>query len=50
MKTQFKNHIKFGSCWYDTFFKTTTKQKTPGTPVNKEKENEKNLNFKIKEP
>lgn len=26
MKTQFKNHIKFGSCWYDNFFKVTTRQ------------------------
>ena len=25
MKTQFKHHIKFGSCWYDNFFKVTTK-------------------------
>lgn len=26
MKTQFKHHIKFGSCWYDNFFKVTTRQ------------------------
>ena len=26
MKTQFKYHIKFGSCWYDNFFKVTTRQ------------------------
>lgn len=26
MKTQFKHHIKFGSCWYDNFFKTNTRQ------------------------
>lgn len=22
MKTEFKNHIKYGKCWYDRFFKT----------------------------
>jgi hypothetical protein len=26
MKTQFKHHIKFGSCWYDNFFKVSTRQ------------------------
>ena len=26
MKTEFKNHIKFGSCWYDNFFKIQTRQ------------------------
>ncbi|CAN5345458.1 hypothetical protein BH10BAC1_BH10BAC1_18690 [soil metagenome] len=26
MKTQYKNHIKFGSCWYDNFFKINTRQ------------------------
>lgn len=26
MKTQFKHHIKFGSCWYDQFFKIQTRQ------------------------
>jgi hypothetical protein len=26
MKTQFKNHIKFGSCWYDNFFKVQRSQ------------------------
>ena len=26
MKTQFKNHIKFGSCWYDNFFKINNRQ------------------------
>jgi hypothetical protein len=28
MKTPFKNHIKLGSCWYDNFFKTNTRQRT----------------------
>ena len=28
MKTQFKHHIKFGSCWYDNFFQTSTRQQT----------------------
>ncbi|MBA3971535.1 MAG: hypothetical protein H0X46_05220 [Bacteroidetes bacterium] len=26
MKTEFKNHIKFGSCWYDNFFKVSRRQ------------------------
>lgn len=26
MKKEFKHHIKFGSCWYDNFFKVTTRQ------------------------
>lgn len=44
MKTQFKNHIKFGSCWYDSFFKVSAKQiqnnkhkiKSAKEPINKE--------------
>lgn len=27
MKTQFKHHIKFGSCWYDNFFNVNTKSR-----------------------
>lgn len=26
MKKEFKHHIKHGSCWYDTFFKISTRQ------------------------
>jgi hypothetical protein len=25
MKKEFKNHIKYGSCWYDKFFKILQK-------------------------
>ena len=28
MKTQFKHHIKFGSCWYDNFFKVNKRIQT----------------------
>lgn len=27
MKTQFKNHIKFDTCWYDKFFKVNNRQR-----------------------
>lgn len=32
MKIEFKNHIKFGSCWYDNFFKINTRQIQKNNP------------------
>lgn len=41
MKTQFKHHIKFGSCWYDNFFKTNTRQLTEKRKLLADIENKK---------
>lgn len=58
MKTQFRHHIKFGSCWYDSFFKVNTRQPArsvissgagkarEGIPRLKSNSTNKNLNLK----
>lgn len=38
MKTQFKHHIKFGSCWYDSFFKVNKQQQQAINKIKKPKE------------
>ena len=43
MKTQFKHHIKFGSCWYNDFFKIHSKQiRNNEHKINHTKETESN--------
>ncbi len=47
MKTQFKHHIKFGSCWYDQFFKIDRRiQKSKHKSVKEQQEKNTSGSFK----
>jgi hypothetical protein len=51
MKTEFKNHIKYGSCWYDQFFKINQRSTIVNKSVRKnppEKSGDKQKNHEHK--